>query len=178
MQKKRIDDIEYNVAFVVNGSYNKDLTAEEVKTNIDIKNNYIRVEKETDLSSKGSYTDPSPQHAGANTGYYKESEINTDGSTTEGHEHGHSLGEEHDDFGSDLRGQGQPSIGVPRGTIVDPIYQYDPNAAPGAAGGTINPEKRKVTQKDINALNLDKLKFNKDGKSQIGKLTNIYHKKL
>lgn len=62
-----------------------------------------------------------------------------------------------------------------RGTIVDPQYQYDPKAKPGEKGGTINPDKRKVTQQDINYLNLDKLKYDKNGKANLGSLSNDYH---
>jgi hypothetical protein len=44
----------------------------------------------------------------------------------------------------------------PRGTIVDPPYQYDPNAAPGKPGGTMNPFTRKVLIEDIQGLRLNK----------------------
>ena len=33
--------------------------------------------------------------------------------------------------------------------LVDKRYQYNPQAKPGSEGGTLNPAKRKVTQKDI-----------------------------
>jgi hypothetical protein len=75
----------------------------------------------------------------------------------------------------DLRGQGQPGMMNARGTIVDPQYQYDPNAKPGAPGGTLNPDKRQVTQQDINYLNLDKLKYDQNDKAQLGSLSNIAH---
>jgi len=58
-----------------------------------------------------------------------------------------------------------------RGTWVDPQYQYVPTAVPGANGGTIDPEKRKVLQTDIDALGLDRLVFT-TGKAQLGSLTN------
>lgn len=35
--------------------------------------------------------------------------------------------------------------------------------------------KRKVTQEDIDNLGLDKLEYDNEGKSKLGKLTNIYH---
>ena len=38
---------------------------------------------------------------------------------------------------------------------------------PGSKGGTLNPAKRKVTQKDIDQLNINKLNF-KDGKLILG----------
>jgi hypothetical protein len=103
------------------------------------------------------------------------SEIQAVGSTAEAHEYGHGLAEEHQDFGGDLRGKGQPPIGAPRGTLVDPKFQYDPKAAAGAPGGTINPETRKATQKDIDDLKLDKLKYDSNGKAKLGKITNVYH---
>ena len=114
--------------------------------------------------------------AGSNTGYFKLGNIQGEGSTTEGHEFGHGYGLEHPDD-ADLRGVGQPGIMNPRGTLVDPKYQYDPKAAAGAAGGTINPESRKVTKKDVSNLGLDKLNYNKNGKANLGKLTNTYHEK-
>jgi hypothetical protein len=43
--------------------------------------------------------------------------------------------------------------------------------------GTINPEKRKVTQKDIDNLNLDKLDFDENNKANLGKITNKWHEK-
>jgi hypothetical protein len=62
----------------------------------------------------------------------------------------------------------------PRGTLVDPQYQYNPNAKARSAGGTLNPEKRRVTQGDINALGIDKLTFDKNGKSNLGKSTSSW----
>ena len=38
---------------------------------------------------------------------------------------------------------------------------------PGSEGGTLNPAKRKVTQKDIDQLNINNLNF-KDGKACLG----------
>jgi RHS repeat-associated protein len=175
--KVTIDGVEYNVKFVVTGEHRPDLTRDEVAKNKDIKQNFIRIEETSDLSSKGSYTDPSPPNTGANTGYYNLSEIKGEGSTTEAHEYGHGLAQEHADFGTDLRGKGQPPMGAARGTLVDAEYQYDPKAKAGEKGGTLNPAKRKVTQGDINSLRLDKLKFDSSGKANLGTLTNTYHEK-
>ena len=51
--------------------------------------------------------------------------------------------------------------------LVDKCYQYNPQAKPGSEGGTLNPAKRKVTQKDIDHLKINKLKF-RNGKAYIG----------
>lgn len=51
--------------------------------------------------------------------------------------------------------------------LVDKRYQYNPQAKPGSEGGMLNPAKRKVTQKDIDHLKINKLKF-RNGKAYIG----------
>ena len=51
--------------------------------------------------------------------------------------------------------------------LVDERYQYNPQAKPGSEGGMLNPAKRKVTQKDIDHLKINKLKF-RNGKAYIG----------
>lgn len=168
--KVKIDGVEYKVKFSVKGSYNDKLTKDDVSKNTDIRNNYIRVEET--VAGNISYMDG----AGSNSGYYKLDNIKADGSTTEAHEFGHGYGLDHP-ADLDLRGDGQPGIMYPRGTLVDPAYQYDPKAPAGGPGGTINPEKRKVTQEDINNLGLDKIKYDKDGKGKLGKITNVYHEK-
>ena len=168
--KVKIDGVEYKVQFSVTGSYDENLTAGDISKNKDIKNNYIRVEET--VAGNISYMDD----AGSNTGYYLLNNIKSDGSTTEGHEFGHGYGLEHPEDG-DLRGEGQPGIMAARGTLVDGQYQYNPKAKAGEAGGTINPEKRKVTSGDIKNLGLDKLKYDKNGKANLGKLTNTHHEK-
>ncbi len=168
--KVNIGGVSYKVKFAVTGTYNKDLTKEDVSKNTDIKNNYIRVEET--VAGNISYMDG----AGSNSGYFKLGNIQGDGSTTEAHEFGHGYGLDHPEDG-DLRGEGQPGIMNPRGSIVDPEFQYNPKAKPGEGGGTINPEKRKVTQKDIDNLGLDKIQYDKNGKGKLGKITNEYHEK-
>ena len=94
---------------------------------------------------------------GANTGvWYLSDDIGK--STTVAHEFGHGMGLAHP-VKSDWRGRGQPDIMSPRGTIVDADYQWNVNAAAGAAGGTISPYKRRVIQWDINNLQLSQLNF-------------------
>ena len=44
-----------------------------------------------------------------------------------------------------------------------------PKAKPGShPNGTIDPDKREVTKKNINSLHLERLKFDKDGKANLG----------
>jgi RHS repeat-associated protein len=164
---------DYRMKFVVNGSYNSDLKASDITGNKDIKNNYFKVvESGVPISSADG--------VGSNTGVFLLGNISKDGSTTESHEMGHTWGAvkgtaDGHPVDKDLRGQGQPGMMNARGTIVDPQYQYDPNAKPGAPGGTLNPDKRQVTQQDINYLNLDKLKYDQNDKAQLGSLSNIAH---
>jgi hypothetical protein len=62
----------------------------------------------------------------------------------------------------------------PRGTLVDPEYQYDPTIPAGQKGGTMHPMYRKVKQDDIENIKLHKLNF-ENGKAVIGEFTNVYH---
>jgi hypothetical protein len=62
----------------------------------------------------------------------------------------------------------------PRGTIVDPQYQYDPTKPPGVTGGTMHPMYRKVKVEDIQQLRLHKLRF-QNNRSIVGEFTNVYH---
>lgn len=97
-------------------------------------------------------------------------------STTAAHEFGHTLGLEHP-HDLDIRGQGVPGMMYPRGTWVDPPYQYYPEVAPGEKGGTLNPFTRRVLQKDIDDLQLEKLRFNEKGLAVIGGFTSAWHEK-
>jgi RHS repeat-associated protein len=170
-----IEGVSYSVKFVVTGEHKPDLTPAEMAANTDIKNNYIRVE---DANSSGV----SNMTAGGNSGYFLTKNIQGVGSTTEAHEMGHGWGLDGTEYGTtdghpsdhDLIGEGQPGIMHARGTLVDPQFQYDPNATPGTRGGTVNPEKRKVTQQNINELDLNELSFDASGKAKLGSLTNNY----
>ena len=61
----------------------------------------------------------------------------------------------------------------PRGTLVDPEFQYDKTVMPGEGGGTLNPIYRKVKQEDIDNLQLNKLLVRNI--YVLGKFTNKYH---
>jgi hypothetical protein len=168
-----IGGVDYKVNFVVNGTYNSNLTANEITGNTDIKNNFFKVvESGVPISSADG--------VGSNTGVFLKSNISKDGSTTESHEMGHTWGAvkgtaDGHPVNKDLRGKGQPGMMYARGTIVDSQYQYDPNAVPGAIGGTVNPDKRKVDQQDINYLELNNLNYDQNGKAKLGSLSNIAH---
>jgi hypothetical protein len=74
----------------------------------------------------------------------------------------------------DLRGKGVPGIMYPRGTLVDPQFQYDPLKPAGVTGGTMHPMHRKVQPADIINLKLHKLKFI-NNRAVLGNFTNVYH---
>ena len=59
----------------------------------------------------------------------------------------------------DIRGQGVPGIMYPRGTLVDPQFQYDPSKPAGVTGGTMHPMYRKVKLEDIEALKTSSSRF-------------------
>ena len=65
----------------------------------------------------------------------------------------------------------------PRGTLVDPHFQYYPEVAAGEKGGTLNPFTRKVLQQDIDDLHLDALAFNEKGMAMVGGFSSVWHKK-
>jgi hypothetical protein len=77
----------------------------------------------------------------------------------------------------DIRGKGQPGIMYPRGTLCDPVYQYDPAAAAGGPGGTLNPVMRKVLDSDIAGLRLSRLPFDGKSLSIVGEFSSYYHEK-
>lgn len=147
------------------GIYNPNLQREDVVLNKDPLNNYFRIEEYA--GGNISFVDG----LGCNTGYFKlENLLNK--STTVAHEFGHTLGLEHP-LDLDLRGKGVPGLMYPRGTITDPQFQYDPAAAPGAVGGTMNPLHRKLLQWEVDLLALSQRAFH--GPEVVGAFSNYWH---
>ena len=163
-----VNNLPFLVTFNITSAWKPEMNMETVYTNTDPRNNYFRVEE----YAKGniSFVDG----MGCNSGYFKLENLYT-GSTTAAHEYGHTLGLDHP-ADIDYRGKGVPGIMYPRGTLVDPQYQYDPSAAPGTNGGTIHPMYRRVLSTDITSLNWVKLEF-KNKKAVVGEFTNVFHLK-
>lgn len=154
------------VQFHITSQHKSQITELEVLQNTNPRNNYFRIEEFA--QGNISFVDG----LGCNTGYFKLENLYP-GSTTAAHEYGHTLGLDHP-YNMDIRGEGIPGIMYPRGTLVDPPFQYDPNKPAGVTGGTMHPMHRKVKRSDIDDLQLHKLRF-KTGKAVIGNFTNIYH---
>lgn len=155
-----------DVRFVITASFQPNITDLDIYQNLDPRNNYFRIEGSAD----GNIS--SVDGIGCNSGYFLLENLYK-GSTTAAHEYGHTLGLHHP-TDLDLRGKGVPGIMYPRGTLVDPQYQYDPAIPAGAKGGTMHPMFRKVLQEDIHDLKLHRLDF-ENGKAVIGEFTNIWH---
>lgn len=157
----------YRVHFLIRGFYEPALTELDVYENTDPQKNYFRIE---DFASGNiSFVDG----INSNTGYFKLDNL-LNNSTTAAHEFGHTLGLEHPEI-IDIRGKGIPGIMYPRGTIVDPYFQYDPSVPAGEKGGTLNPFNRKVLRKDIEDLKLNRLLFSETGHAVVGGFTSVWH---
>jgi hypothetical protein len=157
----------YKVLFDVKGIYEPLLTPDDIYQNSDPRVNYFRIEEYA--HGNISFVDG----LGSNTGYFKlENLLNN--STTAAHEFGHTFGLDHPRH-LDIRGQGQPGIMYPRGTLVDPPFQYDPTVPAGLKGGTMNPFTRKVFQSDIDDLKLSKLNYDKKGVAILGGFSSVWH---
>lgn len=154
------------VGFQITAQYRADIRPEEVLGNDDPRNNYFRVEPEA--AGNISFVDG----LGCNTGYFLLENL-YEGSTTAAHEYGHTLGLPHP-HNVDYRGKGVPGIMYPRGTWVDPAFQYDPQQSPGKKGGTLYPIHRRVRQEDIDDLKLHRLPF-QDGLAVLGEFSSIWH---
>lgn len=154
------------IVFRITASLQPDLQPTDVYQNLDPKNNYFRIEEFA--FGNISFVDG----LGCNSGYFKMENL-YQGSTTAAHEYGHTLGLDHPKY-LDIRGEGVPGIMYPRGTLVDPQFQYDPSKAAGVTGGTMHPMHRKVKQEDVERLMLNKLHFEHNC-ALIGAFTNVYH---
>lgn len=157
------------VQFHIRGYCRKEISPDEIHTNLDPGINFFRVEDFSRMHI--SFVD----EIGCNTGYFLNDNL-TNHSTTAAHEYGHTIGLLHPN-NLDIRGQGQPGMMYPRGTLVDAPFQWDPEAPAGTKGGTLNPMYRKVLPSDIQNLHLEKLRFNREQKAVIGDFTNLYHEK-
>src|SRR6478736_3012578 len=155
----------YRVHFNITGIHKPDIQPEEVWYNDVPSNNYFRIEEFA--GGNISFVDG----LGCNTGYFKLDNL-LNHPTTAAHEYGHTLGLDHPKV-LDIRGRGVPRIMSPRGTIVDPPFQYSPVARPLEPGGTINPFTRKVLQSDIDGLKLNRLRFNKEGFAVLGDFSSV-----
>jgi hypothetical protein len=160
---------QYNIRFDIKGVHQPSLTPEEVFANSNPRNNYFRIEEFA--SGNISFVDG----INSNTGYFKLENL-LNGSSTAAHEFGHTLGLDHP-HNLDIRGKGTPGIMYPRGTLVDPEFQYYPEVAAGEKGGTLNPFTRKVLQNDIYDLQLNKLDFDNNSRAVVGGFTSIWHEK-
>jgi len=154
------------VVFRITGECIPDLTDITVYQNTDPHINYFRIE----AFAKGniSFVDG----IGCNSGYFKLENLYA-GSTTAAHEYGHTLGLQHP-TDLDLRGKVVPGIMYPRGTLVDPEFQYDPARPAGTTGGTLHPMYRKVLTADIQQLKLHQL-FHDSRLAIVGAFTNVWH---
>jgi hypothetical protein len=164
--KLLLNQTNYTIRFRITAALKKEITELEVLQNLDPRNNYFRIEKF--VHGDISFVDG----LGCNSGHFKYDNLYK-GSTTAAHEYGHTLGLDHPDF-LDIRGQGTPGIMYPRGTLVDPQFQYDPSKPAGVPGGTMHPMHRRVKAGDVLALKLHRLRFT-NNKAVVGAFTNIYH---
>ncbi len=161
-----IHDYYLQVVFRISAEYRPELTDIDIYQNLDPHNNYFRIEEFA--HGNISFVDG----IGCNSGYFKLENLYA-GSTTAAHEFGHTLGLTHPEI-VDIRGKGSPGIMYPRGTLVDPQYQYESDKPAGTKGGTLHPIHRRVSDEDIQLLKLHKKDF-EHGRAIIGDFTNIWH---
>ena len=162
----RLNGQSFRVIFRITCSFQPRITDLDIYKNIDPANNFFRIE--AFAMGNISFVDG----LGCNSGYFKLENLYR-GSTTAAHEYGHTLGLEHP-RNLDIRGKGIPGIMYPRGTLVDPQYQYEPDKPAGTRGGTLYPVYRKVLQQDIDNLKLHKLGF-ENNCAVLGAFTNVWH---
>ncbi len=162
----RFENLWFEVRFKIHAWFNPSIDPLDIYRNLDPKNNYFRIEEYS--HNHISFVDG----LNCNSGYFKLENLYK-GSTTAAHEYGHTIGLNHPND-LDIRGKGVPGIMYPRGTLVDPQYQYDPAKPAGVTGGTMHPMHRKVKLEDIENLKLHQLQFH-HGKAVLGEFTNVWH---
>lgn len=160
------DGVTINVLFRISATYQPAIADIDIYQNLDPRNNYFRIEEFA--HGNISFVDG----LGCNSGYFKLENLYK-GSTTAAHEYGHTLGLEHPED-LDIRGKGVPGIMYPRGTLVDPQFQYESDKPAGTKGGTLHPMFRKVLKADIVSLQLHRLNFI-NNKTVLGEFTNVWH---
>ena len=156
----------FPVRFEIKGLFQPEITNYAISSNVDPQLNFIRVEEFA--HGNISFVDG----LGCNSGYFKLENL-YEGSTTAAHEYGHTIGLDHPQM-LDIRGRGVPGIMYPRGTLVDPQYQYEPDKPAGAVGGTMHPMYRKVRESDVLNINFGKLRW-ENGRAILGQFTNVWH---
>jgi hypothetical protein len=156
----------FTVNFRITASVHQNISDLEVYQNVDPRNNYFRIEPF--IRGNISFVDG----VGCNSGYFLLENLYA-GSTTAAHEYGHTLGLDHP-RNLDLRGRGRPGIMYPRGTLVDPQFQYDPAVPAGQKGGTMHPVHRRVLAGDIAQLKLHRLRW-QHHRAIVGAFTNVFH---
>ena len=161
-----LNSLLFKVVFRITASWKPDITPLDIYQNLDPRYNYFRIEEFA--YGNISFVDG----LGCNSGYFKLENLYK-GSTTAAHEYGHTLGLDHPDE-LDIRGKGVPGIMYPRGTLVDPEFQYEPDKTAGTKGGTLHPIYRKVLRQDIELLNPGKLLI-ENNIAVIGEFTSLWH---
>jgi hypothetical protein len=161
-----LNGIPFSVRFSITAEHQPSILDIDIYQNLDPRNNYFRIEGFA--HGNISFVDG----LGCNSGYFLLENLYK-GSTTAAHEYGHTLGLDHPED-LDLRGKGVPGIMYPRGTLVDPPFQYEPDKPAGAKGGTLYPIYRRVLPQDIEALNLHRLQF-ENKQAILGEFTNVWH---
>jgi hypothetical protein len=160
-----LDDEVYTLSFMTTWQYEPKLDRDDIIYNNNPRNNYFRIEEYSKIQI--SMVDD----LGSNTGYFLKANL-YEGSTTAAHEFGHTMGLKHPQI-MDIRGHGRPGIMYPRGTLVDPEFQYNPLAKYGEPLHTMNPIHRRVMQQEIDLIGMPQLIHNQE--LIVGKYTAIFH---